>query len=324
MNIRYLILVLTTRCNLSCTYCYNGDQAGEDMPPEIIGRAVSLAAEEQSPLHIQITGGEPTLVPELMTQVVKQAERLSRPVRLAVQTNGTLLGPDILRFFRNHNIHLGLSLDGPREVNQHLRGGTVAVLQAMPLLESLGVPFNVTAVVTAENVGHLERLPLLLAGFSQARGFGLDLLVSKGRGLAQPAGIEALISNVKKLKTMLAAVNRRRSHPLLWREQELLKNRPRTPGVFCHACRAESLAVHPDGRCFPCGQTLGTPELCLGYVGGLFSLETPLTDLTLTGEHCQGCRLKGRCPGECPSRLYYNRSQVIEQACALYRTLATD
>ena len=324
MNIRYLILALTTRCNLSCAYCYNGDQTGEDMPPDIISRAFALAAEGQGPLHIQMTGGEPVLVPELMALVVSNAGRLARPVRLAIQTNGTLLTPELLHFFRSHNVHLGLSLDGPMEVNQHLRGGTAEALQALSWFESMKIPFNVTAVVTAQNVGHLERLPLFLAGYRQVRGFGLDLMVSKGRGLAQPADTEALIVNVKKLKTMLAAVNRRRSHPLLWREQELLKNGSGGAGVFCHACRAESLAVYPDGRCFPCGQTLGTPELCLGRIDGLSHLKTPLTDLALTGEHCQDCRLKGRCPGECPSRLYYNGGRAIEQACALYLTLDAD
>jgi sulfatase maturation enzyme AslB (radical SAM superfamily) len=27
--------------------------------------------------------------------------------------------------------------------------------------------------------------------------------------------------------------------------------------IFCHACRAESLAEQPDGGIFPCGQTMG-------------------------------------------------------------------
>ena len=321
MNIRYLILVLTTRCNLSCAYCYNGDQAGEDMPPETVRRAVALAASGRGSLHIQMTGGEPALVPELMSEVVREAGRLSRPVRLAVQTNGTLLDSKLLAFFKKNEIRLGLSLDGPLAVNERLRGGTAELLRALSLLESSGLPFNITTVVTADNVNCLDRLPMLLAGFGQARGFGLDLLADKGRGLVRPADPEALSINVEKLKNLLAAVNRRRARPLLWREQELLKSGPGSAGVFCHACRAESLAVHPDGRAFPCGQTLGTPKLGLGRLDGLSSLETLLTGLALAGEHCRDCPLKGRCPGECPSRLYFNNDQAL-LACRMYRALA--
>jgi uncharacterized protein len=324
MNIRYLILVLTTRCNLSCAYCYNGDAAGEDMPPETISLAMSLAASGQGPLHIQLTGGEPALVPGLMEQAAREAGRLNRPVRLAVQTNGVLLTPALITFFKNEKIHLGLSLDGPLEINQELRGGSAELLRSLALLESSGTPFNITTVVTAKNVASLDRLPVILAGFSQARGFGLDLLVNKGRGLAEPAEPEALAVNALKLKDMLAAVNRRRPRPLLWREQELLRNTAGPKAVFCHACRSESLAVHPDGSVFPCGQTLGTPELSLGRLNDLTALKTPLAGLALTGDHCTGCPLKGRCPGECPSRLYYNRAPGRELVCWLYRTLAGD
>lgn len=321
MNLRYLIVLVTSRCNLKCLYCYNGRPEGRDMPLATLERVMALAARARGPLHIQLTGGEPCLVPELMAQAVRLAQALPQPPRLAVQTNATLLTPQLLSFFKENEIHVGLSLDGPLEINERLRGSSAALSRALALLEAEGVAFNVTTVVTALNVAALDKVPLLLAGYSQARGFGLDLLVNKGRGLAEPAEPQELAAAARRLKLMLAAVNSRRARPLIWREEALCQSDPAEDGSFCHACRAESLAVDPEGRLYPCGQTVGVEALSLGTVEEPGQLRSPLVGLRLTGPHCAGCPLEGRCPGDCPSRLYFNAAQP-RLACALYRALA--
>ena len=66
-QINYLILALTTRCNLRCRYCYHGNPAARlDMDPSILERALMRAATGNRPLHIQLTGGAPCLGPELI------------------------------------------------------------------------------------------------------------------------------------------------------------------------------------------------------------------------------------------------------------------
>jgi uncharacterized protein len=37
---------------------------------------------------------------------------------------------------------------------------------------------------------------------------------------------------------------------------------------------------------------------------------------------CSHCSLNLNCPGECPSRLYYNRHDGVQLACVMYQTLA--
>ena len=66
MSISYLILAITSRCNLHCKYCYmDANRNGLDMADEIIDKAISISLIGEYPkkCHIQITGGEPTLVP---------------------------------------------------------------------------------------------------------------------------------------------------------------------------------------------------------------------------------------------------------------------
>jgi len=252
-----------------------------------------------------------------------------RSVTIGIQTNGTCLNPDLVELFRTFDVQVGVSLDGPPAVHHALRGQASQTLRGLQLLEARGVPFRVTTVVSRENVGHLDRLVWLLAGFGQARGIGLDLLVRKGRAIqgsaVAPADASALRNGLHAMAAALQAVNRWRSVPLQLRELELLRRPGSTstdPRFFCHACRGQSVAVHPDGRIFPCGQTLGDPNFAAGTIENPEpACLTVLQGIHLTSEHCRSCPLQRRCPGECPSRLHANRSDNPTLACELYRAL---
>jgi uncharacterized protein len=329
MDIRYLILALTTRCNLHCVYCYSGPVAEPaDMSAAVLDRALDLVRDGRGPFHLQLTGGEPTLVPQSIERAVRRARSLTRPCTIGIQTNGTLLDAGLVEFFRRFGVQVGVSLDGPPTVQESLRGEAAKTFRGLQLLESHGVPFRVTTVVSGANVGHLDRLVWTLAGFGRARGIGLDLLVRKGRAGApaavETAGASALRTGVGAMMAALDAANQCRAAALQLRELELIRDAAVSGGrpFFCHAAKGQSAAVGPDGRLFPCGQTMGDPRFAAG------SLWQPEPDrlaisgtIDLPDKDCAGCPLEGRCPGDCPSRLHYNRSDHPELICELYRAL---
>ncbi len=328
MAIRYLILSLTNRCNLACRYCYNGEPGTiEEMPTAVILRAVEIAARESDGFHLQLTGGEPTLVPELILAAVTLANKTGRCRGFGLQTNGTCLTKELATLFRTYGIQVGISLDGPPRVQQHQRGMATETFKGMQLLESEHIPFNVTTVVTQYNAVLLDRLVLTLAGFACARGIGLDLLVNKGRArqsaAAAPAPSSVLKEGLQRMLNLLNRINAARTQPIRLREREtLMAAAAGKVSVFCHACRGESMAVTPSGLIFPCGQTLGDPFFTAGTVR-----EPKLNRLTkLKRVHpnlsrCQECSLKRICPGDCPSRLYYNQDRTPSPICDLYQAL---
>ena len=334
-SINYLILVLTSRCNLHCTYCYHGDPGErQDMSITTLDQAFALAASGSGPLHIQLTGGEPTLVPELIEAAAQRAVPMSRACTLGILTNGTCLDERVIALCKRYRLQVGVSLDGPPAIQEQLRGKAAATLRGLQLLESYGVPFRVTTVVSNRNVDYLDRLAWLLAGFRQALGLGLDLLVVKGKArdaaALAPAEPGALIRGVTVLAKTLHEINHRRENPLQLRELELVKrmlgsgkrveNRARS---FCYAQQGASLAVHPDGRLFPCGQSLGDPRFAAGSVAQTGPMPLfPQQTLAELAADCRTCPLENRCPGDCPSRLHYNRACNPLLACDLYRTLA--
>jgi uncharacterized protein len=74
---------------------------------------------------IALHGGEPLLVGRRwMTAFLDLLERASEPgleLRASVQTNGTLLDEDWVALFAAHRVSIGVSLDGPPEVNDRHR-----------------------------------------------------------------------------------------------------------------------------------------------------------------------------------------------------------
>ena len=338
-DINSLVLVLTTRCQLQCSYCSQGDIAAkEDMAPEVLKKAMQLASYGAQPLHIQLTGGEPSLVPELVQLVVTEAKKnMQRPYTIAIQSNGVQLDATMLRYWKKHGLQVGISLDGTPRVQERLRGRAGDTLRGLLLLEKEGIPFRITTVLSNVNVQELDRLVWLLAGFEQARGLGLDMLVRHGRAARNtqlelaltPPDAEQLRRGLERLLSALAAINRQRRIPLRLRELDLVHRclqQQKTEGrarTFCLAACGESLAVAPDGRLFPCAQVVGDARFAAGTLDAPKAMPLFLTrSLAALRRDCSSCLLQGRCPGDCPSRLLHNPRNEALLACCLYQVLA--
>jgi uncharacterized protein len=297
------------------------------MSETVMARAVSLAAGGGQPFHLQLTGGEPTLVPALIQRAAVLAHETGRCGSIGIQTNATCLTPALLDLFSAYKIEVGVSLDGPPAVHHQQRGMAAETLRGLHLLETAGIPFQVTTVVTQANAAVLDGLVLTLAGLACTRGIGLDLLVNKGgagvRGRVFPPDRHTLAKGLQSMLPTLDAVNARRSDPIRLRERDLIiaaKKKKRS--AFCHACLAESMAVQPDGGIFPCGQTMGDAHFAAGTVWAphLDKLKS-LNNHKPQNAPCSSCALEYRCPGDCPSRLHYNRHENSALACDLYQSL---
>jgi len=327
-TIRYVVLWLTTACNLRCAYCYRGDPPASTMSLEVARWALELAAASGLPFHVQMAGGEPTLEPALIDAVGRMVRGAGWPATLALQTNGTLMDPHLVECCRRHGIGVGLSLDGPPAVQERIRGGARATFKGLELLARRDVPVCITTVLSSANVEHLGELMLTLAAFPNVRGVGLDPVVLRGGALqlrdATPAE-PALRSGVRAMQAMHTRVNRLRDTPITWREREAVSKAVagrNSENVFCHACRGESLAVHPDGSVSPCGQTAGDPAWSVGTVDRVerAKLISMYRGVRLQGP-CESCPLEGRCPGDCPSRLAGNSGEPFPAMCVIYRTI---
>jgi len=134
---REAVIKIASRCNLNCSYCYMynmGDTTYLKQPAvmtqEVIEALIGRVADHCLRHGIRrfsftFHGGEPLLAgPELFRFFVARVRALLprevQPV-FFVQTNGTLLTPQWCALLRELQVKVGISLDGPQQVNDMQR-----------------------------------------------------------------------------------------------------------------------------------------------------------------------------------------------------------
>jgi uncharacterized protein len=132
------VLKLTARCNLDCTYCYVFNQADRTYRrvPKAMPIDTALACLERIRRHalahghdrrftITLHGGEPTLWPlASFASFLRRTEEIRAEgvdLTVGMQTNGLRLSEPLLALLDQHHVGLGISLDGPKEVNDRAR-----------------------------------------------------------------------------------------------------------------------------------------------------------------------------------------------------------
>ncbi len=311
MKPELLVLLLTTRCNLACSYCYlSCIHIGEDMPLEVLYQALSRI--KATPREIILSGGEPTLNPHLLLEAIKTIRERFPEARLSLQTNGTLLNERLIQVLKEYRVGLGLSLDGPPEVNEALRGETKRVLKAFKLLAEHDKACGVTITVTGFNAEYLGECILLLAQFAAVKSLGLDLLRPAGRGKGVPLPEEAdLIRGLGELKLALNWL-RLKGRRLILREVLRRKN----PLGYCPAERGKALVITPFGDVYLCASLVEEKNFLMGNVFGEIS---PMA----LPRACGDCLYYENCPGRCPSRAILSQ-KAARLDCLIKKTFLED
>lgn len=120
-------------CNLNCGYCFYLKKAGlypGGAPPRMTIETARSMIEAYFSLPQPVyafawQGGEPTLMGTDFFREIFEIQRTLAPpdvrVTNALQTNGTLVNDDWTRLFRENNVLVGLSIDGPAEIHNAYR-----------------------------------------------------------------------------------------------------------------------------------------------------------------------------------------------------------
>lgn len=128
-----IMLLVTYKCNLHCSYCYEPKTSNFRMTAEkakqVITGELSCLGDEYDSVEIQFMGGEPLLEYPLIKEVTEWLWSLRMNQRLMVlfaPTNGTLLNEEMKSwFYANRNrIHLGLSFDGDNSMQDANRSAS--------------------------------------------------------------------------------------------------------------------------------------------------------------------------------------------------------
>jgi sulfatase maturation enzyme AslB (radical SAM superfamily) len=118
-------VILTSDCNLRCSYCYQDAKRPGVMSWRVLRRALDLLlGSRQDAVRVYFVGGEPLLAFDLIARAVEYVARQKRPsqsIGYDISTNGLLLGSREAEFLDSQGFQLKLSFDGVPEM-QRLRG----------------------------------------------------------------------------------------------------------------------------------------------------------------------------------------------------------
>ena len=278
-----LVLSLTERCNLRCTYCYykvSHEARSLVMSNDIMEAAIRLAFERtislnQRFLNITFFGGEPLLCMDSIRRGVELAKGLVQEqfgedvllgpptsnttspkfrLRFAVNTNATLLNEDIIEYMKREKFRIYLSLDGPESHHNICRrqvsgeGSFKLIEPHIPALTKLDTV--VLSVVTRDNMRSLTDA----ARWIQAQGFRNMTAAVDFDGKWTGEEFDVLAAEYEKLAEFWLELKRKNVPFYLGTIQDKLKFRLTGQRHRTSSCQvAEGIvACAANGNLFPC------------------------------------------------------------------------
>ena len=122
-----IIVKGTNSCNLACSYCSLGQKKdfryiNARMLSNIMAYSCKIARKrrEKSVTFI-LHGGEPSLVDVNVYQdsihfIKEQFSDIE--IGISMQSNGLAVSDELIRFIKENDVHMGISLDGSEEIHE--------------------------------------------------------------------------------------------------------------------------------------------------------------------------------------------------------------
>jgi pyruvate formate lyase activating enzyme len=180
-------IIFTQGCNFRCTYCHNPqlvdpEQYGQIIPEQEV---FSFLDKRQGKLEaVTVTGGEPTLQPDLdkLLEELKKRGFLTK-----LDTNGSK--PDILEKVIRRGLvdYLAMDIKGPLEKYQQIASAVVdtsRIKRSIKLIIASGIKYEFRTTVARSHLG-LQDLLSVVKLIKQARLYVLQPCISI-RTLARP------------------------------------------------------------------------------------------------------------------------------------------
>jgi uncharacterized protein len=341
-----LIVKATRRCNLRCAYCHDW-KSGRDQTMTFDVLASMTAKALADPTHDAVEfiwhGGEPTALPrsfyERALYVQARFRRPGQTVRNSVQTNGTLLDGDWVRFLRDHEFEVSVSLDGPPEVHDRYRryaSGRPSFVDVRRGLDLLRAHDLRTSVLMVIDQGALALGVDAIFDFFVEQGitdYGLLAAKPVNHPDAEPGTPVPHYVTPAEMNGFLCAyfdrwlahgdpgIRVREFDGLLHR----LAHRRATTCTLAGGCLGRYYLVEPGGDVAHCDLFLGDPAYTVGSVltdtfasfrsGSTLQLLRQANDQALSA--LRGCPEFGVCNGWCPHERYvaYRHDPGFSASC---------
>jgi uncharacterized protein len=319
-------------CNLRCAYCYEECFRATRKVPHYNLDAMTRRLRDAGQPFV-LFGGESLLMPlrdlevlwrlgsEIWSELPLDARQ--NKSENGIQTNGTLITPDHIAAFLDHKVTVGVSIDGPGELNSARCGPALTERTALAIDAMLkaGVPVCISIVLSRVNASP-ERLPRLVQWVDELSARGVSSIDAQLLQADTPASEAIALSESETIAAMQAL----RRHLYVFRVMARLLRAQEEDKIQCawDACDPWNTsgvhAVDSRGNMQACSR-VGAMQRAekIGHARQLVLHGTPQED-----GGCQGCRFfvvcKGQCPGHAIGGDWRNRSRH----CGVWKSLLSE
>ncbi len=214
-----LLLKLTDRCNLNCSYCYMNEKNTGDAKQETINNIsefIKYLTKIQYGylLKVHLSGGETTLLDiDYLKRILSSFQNPS--VSLNLNTNGSFFTEEHAKLCQDFNVGITLSIDGCKELHNIQRSNSFdKTMEALELMRKYNLNPGHIAVITDLSLNYIDEIHNFLkendihnikmndaAGFVSQENY-TKFLLELNKKLSGSDITECNISNLKENKAV--------------------------------------------------------------------------------------------------------------------------
>lgn len=327
-------------CNLLCSYCYTSGLKKyvikHRMRTETLKAVIDFFCHDQDNIEFIWHGGEPLLAGLKFYREVVEFQRKwkqqGKKIANFLQTNATLITPELTRFFSENDFLIGVSLDGPKEFHDQVRrystgkGSYDDVMRGIDLLRQAGIFNGIICGISTIN----HRFPKKILNFFIARNIK-KLKFARIKSIGHCNDVSSLVVSPMQYSDFMIAIFD------LWLELDdpeieirdiqsvvnLILGGNRRECIYMGKCD-QFVTVYSDGSIYGCDSFPKTDILHFGSI-----LDDPVIIrsnsclqnfqelLKKRKEHCRTCNWYFICKGGCAMDCYKQLDSVepLDEVC---------
>lgn len=292
MNINIWV---TKKCNLNCTYCYEGIyKETESMEMGICNKIITYTKKINEPINIRFHGGEPLLEYEKLQYLYKELKKNKNIKTFGITTNATLLNEQKIEFLSKAMDDFSISIDGGKEIHDRNRkyfsgmGSYDKLIQVIPEVLKKKPYARARMTVTPETVPYLyESVESIINLGFKVIAIAVNVFDNKWNEDNKKQYFDAV-------KCIYDKYNGNKEIHISVIERDSIKKLASCGGG------KDSIHIAIDGTFYPCSFSVGIRDFAIGNIdsGIEYGKVEEITKIgKIINKDCIGCTVYDFCPG---------------------------
>lgn len=338
-KIHVMYLILSSSCNLACRYCFiencsfnnNKEISMQKLTAETaVNKYADYLIENKLELgQIVLYGGEPLINWEAIVTAIECAKSKPCKIQFSMVTNATLLDVEKMKYLADNNVEIGISIDGPKDLNDKnriyrndIQSVYDQVVSKFPQLNTYKCKYGISVTVSEDL---LDKQDEVLEWFKEL-------------------GISSIFYNLYHFSSYSDTWESyyERASQFLLKSYDILSKNNIYDGRLkrkldslidsefkfsdCAAIGGNQITIKPNGDVCVCHGYFKTDKYIIGNIN-LNSIEELVNSDeinfwklrgTLNNSECQNCESLFICGGGCPFQaeaLFKNRNEIDKPFC---------